>query len=367
MTPPTSPTRSPLSERLTALEQVVEYRFSTFESMLSEIKTIALKGVSPAPFMVSEQEGKEDEAQSKKGGGGKIESSEQTGASSENTILKGDPVTSAWQKQARKDVQSLKLVSFDGKDWLSWRITVELQLGQIDMLSYLRDPTPGPSVSQIEKAKWEVGNALVRSYLLDRLGPGVKRTVLTYSSARQTWERLEEMWGANSVGAQEDLLDEWEDFHQAPSETMREYIDNLNHLVLKIEFSKLEGVVSDKRKRHKLLKGLDAQWKHLKDVIKLSDMGYAETCKRLLETGKREQDTEVKAFPVRRPNSFRGCFLCGDNGHYAKICTRGIKSSRGADGNWIRSCYECNQQGHYARDCPSKKETSSAAAKSNPN
>ena len=242
---------------------------------------------------------------------------------------------------------------------------MELQLGQINMLTYLKERTPKVSASQEENEKWEIGNALVRSYLLDRLDTGVKRTVLTYSSAKDTWNRLEEMWGANSIGAQ-DLLDEWEDFHQGPTETMREYIDNLNHLVLKIEFSKLEGVVSDKRKRHKLLKGLDSQWKHLKDVIKLSDMGYSETCKRLLETGKREEP-EVKAFPVRRYNGFRGCFLCGDKGHFAKFCQRGIKSSKGTDGNWVRHCYECEQDGHYARDCPRKKGSSSTATKASPN
>ena len=230
---------------------------------------------------------------------------------------------------------------------------------------YLTEMAPASDASTIETAKWEVGNALVRSYLLDRLGSGVKRTVLTFTSAKETWERLEEMWGANSLGAQEELLDEWEEFHQGSNECMRDYIDNLNHLILKIEFSKLDSVVSDKRKRHKLLKGLDVQWKHLKYVIRLSNMGYSETCKRLLETGKKDVEGEVKAFVVRRPQ-FKGCFLCGDSGHFAKFCSKGIKSIRGTDGTLLRTCYECLQTGHYAKDCPTK-GTSSTSAKTSPN
>ena len=56
-----SPSRSPLTQRLTNLEQVVESRFSSFEAMLAELKVLALKGPSPVPNMVSEQDREQTE------------------------------------------------------------------------------------------------------------------------------------------------------------------------------------------------------------------------------------------------------------------------------------------------------------------
>ena len=319
-------------------------KLGSFENMLESLKAQL--------FMVSEPNEKGQPVIEPLGsraeatqGGDTVRTSEQhpssqTGGDAES----GDDIPERrWQKQLRKDVQGLKVVTFDGTDWLSWRITVELQLGLIGMLTYLTHPRPSAASGATATDRWNCANALLRSYLLDRTSPNVKRTVLTFPTAKATWESLEEQWGGNTVAAHEDLLDEWENFTQSPKDTMRDYIDNLNHLVLKMEHSKVEDHVTDVRKRHKLLRGMDSQWSHLKDIIKLSDMAYPEACKRLLETGKREGDNvEAKAFysqrgaaghrryPSRQPNG--PCYCCGELGHLARDCPKGVRNGAGRGG-----------------------------------
>ena len=340
---------TPVELRVSSLETVVLEKFGTLEEVLAVIFS-KLNMVSERGTLGGSAQVPMGTAAEASHGGDAVRAGEKDVPATvvAEASLSDESLLSKWLKQARKDVQSLKVVMFDGSDWLSWRITVELQLGQVGMMGYLTSPRPLEAAEAAVVERWNGANALLRSYLLDRLSPSVRRTVITHHTAKATWESLEEQWGGNTVAAHEDLLDAWEDFAQGPKDTMREYIDNLNHLVLKVEYSKIEDHVSDVRKRHKLLRGMDSQWSHLKDIVKLSDMGYGEACKRLLETGKREGDgVEPRAFVSRRsqyrPNGRRQggapafqrgpCYICEEMGHIARDCPKGLRAAtRGGGG-----------------------------------
>lgn len=107
------------------------------------------------------------------------------------------------------------------------------------------------------------------------------------------------------------------------------------------------------------------QAENLIDMLNKAGQEVPEELTEMAEKYKRwkERDDEQKRlYGGNARSGSKGCFLCGEEGHFRGDCPKAASGSfsssrggsRGGGGNGRGGCYSCGKFGHQSRSCPEK-------------
>jgi hypothetical protein len=213
-------------------------------------------------------------------------------------------------------------------------------------------------LTPFEQERWKIGELIIENYITARLGAKPRMTIAACERPYYMWAELNACYASTSVAAKNKLNSEWDELTQKNSQSVQEYIQEINYAVLNMESA---GMTRDEdMKMHRLMSGLRSEWDSQKDLFETMDFTYAQACKKLIEMGHRKEreesvlkQREIPAYIAKRQGNSKGswCNICGSNKHVTFKCDTGLTRNRDAKGEWIPRCFKCLKEGHVAKDC----------------
>jgi hypothetical protein len=301
-------------------------------------------------------------------------------------------------KDKSRRLTDSKTPKFVGTNWESWKVATEIHLDACGILHYLEADT-FPTGQGLDAQYHREADGMLRSYFASRVTDDIIIMLQGCHTAMSMWSRLHKKYGNITEGAIDKLYKEWTDLEQGDSQTITDFMTQIE--VLHAKLDSVGKNLSDKDMRKKLVAGLGDAWWNIKQVLDLSynDLSYEEAGNRLLQVEAKMKPRKGGRMPFELHHTEHGrvkgqadlhapkagygrlgvvthpqvvpewdrhypqeanatdwtdlCGRCGRPGHALSACQREGKFD--SNGQELRQCFSCTSTDHESRNCPQKR------------
>ncbi|KAL5768388.1 hypothetical protein ACOSP7_014940 [Xanthoceras sorbifolium] len=246
---------------------------------------------------------------------------------------------------------------FDGKiNFGLWQVQVKdvlIQSGLHKVLkeksgSVLSDSSKGES--SMSNEDWEEMDLRAASVIRLCLAKNVLANVHGIYSAKELWEKLEELYQAKGISNRLYLKEQFQTLRMEEGAKISDHLSDLNGIVSELESIGVE--IEDEDKALRLILSLPSSYEHMKPILVYGKetLNFAEVTGKLLFEEKRlkgrgrtsSEDTTLVASNGsnwKKNNSRKKifCWACGQSGHVKKNCQNGGAGSAGSSNNQANS------------------------------
>ena len=261
-----------------------------------------------------------------------------------------------------------KVKMFTGKDFHLWRFQFMTYAENREVDGFLdgSEKKPEEDASVDEKKRWKKGDSTARTILLTAIDYNQMQLVTTCNTAQEMWEKLRGKYEKESLSHRSKLNREFHNIRKG-DRSLESYIKDFDAICDKMRGAGI--TVPNDEKVIQLTEGLpeDAYDVIVTSILEVAGIEYEEACGRLLtyegRHTKRDSHQDGEVFFGGRgrgssrgggrgnsrgrgrgggPSNGKGCYRCGEQGHFASDCKKPPK------------CYGCLETGHISTNCPNK-------------
>ncbi|KAJ0624083.1 putative RNA-directed DNA polymerase [Helianthus annuus] len=240
---------------------------------------------------------------------------------------------------------------YDGRiNFGLWQVQVKDVLIQSGLHKALRGkPTPVSSkdssgTSKDDDEEWEDLDLRAASAIRLCLAKNVLANVHGISTAKDLWEKLEQLYQGKGISNRLYLKEQFHTFRMDGDTKISDHLSVLNNIVSELEAIGVK--VEDEDKTLRLILSLTSSYEHMKPILMYGKetLKYADVTEKLLSEEKR----------------------LGSSGHTSSegtvlICGNGKKKHS----QKIPVCWKCGQSGHVKRNCPGGADSASSSKSAN--
>ncbi|KAE8717380.1 hypothetical protein F3Y22_tig00110050pilonHSYRG00143 [Hibiscus syriacus] len=199
--------------------------------------------------------------------------------------------------------------------------------------------------SKMSEEEWEELDMRAASQIRLCLAKNVLANVARWSSTKELWEKLEEMYQAKSLSNRLYLKEKFHKLQMEEGTKISDHLSALNGIVSELESIGVE--IDDEDKALRLIWSLPSSYEHMQTVLMYGkeNVNFSEVTSKLISEERRLKNGENKS------SESGALSVCGNRKKY-----------KGSKKKII--CWGCGQPGHLKKDCKNGGANSANGSKS---
>lgn len=241
---------------------------------------------------------------------------------------------------------TFKVEKYDGRiNFGLWQVQVKDVLIQSGLHKALKGrPSPGSSsgsekTSQIDDEEWDDMDLRAASAIRLCLEKNVLANVHGMSTAKQLWEKLEQLYQGKGISNRLYLKEQFHTLRMSGDTKISDHLSVLNNIVSELEAIGVK--VEDEDKALRLILSLSSSYEHMKPILMYGKetLKYEDVTSKLLSEEKRleggsaissEGTVMVCKNEKKKKYSKKNliCWKCGQSGHVKSNCPGGAGAAK---------------------------------------